>query len=122
MSQFQTFSSADLKTMLRDTTGQDYNETVIIAVQKLLDVIYANNKSNNLVHQRDGVQGCLHSAIYDLYVYQNQSIRNYKVLLHDREITPSEVATLEKMGVITESLLISPFSDELWNVRFDRFI
>ena len=167
MSQFQTFSSADLKTMLRDITGQDYNETVIIAVQKLLDVIYANNKSNNLVHQRDGVQansaqsrgessllpsapialkdevlvpvdkddalvaearkkvqGCLHSAIYDLYVYQNQSIRKYKVLLHVRDTTPSEVATLEKMGVITESLMISPFSDELWNVRFDfdRFI
>ena len=166
MSQFQTFSSADLKIILRDITGQDYNETVIIAVQKLFDVIYANNKSGNLVDQRDGkpaasaqsrgessplpsppivkdevlvpvdkddtlvaearrkVQGCLHSAIYDLYVYQNHTTRNYKVLFRVREITPAEVAILEKMGGITESFMISPFSDGLWNVRFDfdRFI
>lgn len=163
MSQRIVVSSAYLKRMLRSVAGKDYNESLVVALQKVLNAIQANEVEGAQVRLEEGkasnstwspaeasaasapadevlilvdygdpivaearrvVQGCLHSAIYDLYVYRNHTRRSYSVLFHVGGIAPSEVAVLGEKGAKTESVRITPFSDELWSVHFDfeRFI
>ena len=158
MSQRIVVSAAYLKRMLRSVAGEDYNDSLVTALQKVLDAIQANEIEGAQVHLEEGkalystwnptetpaastpgdeflvlvdngdpivaesrriVQGCLHSAIYDLYVYRNHTKRSYSVLFHVVGIAPSEVAVLGKKGVKVESIRITWFSDELWSVHFD---
>ena len=158
MSQRIVVSAAYLKGMLRSVAGNDYNESLVIALQKVLDAIQVNeierarvslgeedkgvhstwsptettsaspgdeililldNSDPIVAEARRTVQGCLHSAIYDLYVYRNHTKRCYSVLFHVGGIAPSEVAVLGKKGVKVESFRIAPFSDEIWSVHFD---
>jgi hypothetical protein len=81
--------------------------------------VLVDNSDPVVAEARKVVQGCLHSAIYDLYVYRNHTKRDYSVLFHVGGITPSEVAVLGKKGIKTESVRIIPFSNELWSVHFE---
>lgn len=157
MSQRIVVSAAYLKRMLRSVAGKDYDESLVIALQKVLDAVQVNEIEGAQVHLEDKaaystwgptgtpmastpgdevlilvdngdpivaearqvVQGCLHSAIYDLYVYRNHTKQSYSVLFHVGGITPSEIAVLVKKGVKVESVRITSFSDELWSVHFD---